>query len=77
MCVTEYSDLFLNLMIEYANTLYVPYRELSRMAGEVWHIYYATYILHGRRSLWNHPAWREKVGTFIMLLKSYMAGRVL
>jgi hypothetical protein len=44
MCITKYLDLFLNLMIEYANTsyaliansgIYVPYRELSRMAEEV------------------------------------------
>jgi hypothetical protein len=44
MCVTEYSDLFPNLRIEYTNILYVlransgiyvPYRESSRMAGEV------------------------------------------
>jgi hypothetical protein len=44
MYVTEYSDLFLNLMIEYANTsyvlranfgIYVPSRELSRMARKV------------------------------------------
>jgi hypothetical protein len=42
--LSMYSDLFLNLMIEYANTsyilransgIYVPYREYSRMAGEV------------------------------------------
>jgi hypothetical protein len=35
MCVKEYSDLFLNLMIEYEPILaFVPSRELSHMTGK-------------------------------------------
>jgi hypothetical protein len=59
MCVKVYSDLFLNLMIEYESILaftslqgnYLAWREKVcdsiRMAGKVWHNTY--------------PAWWEKV----------------
>ena len=40
ICVKEYSDLFLNFMIEYAFKrancgIYVPYKGITRMAGKM------------------------------------------
>ena len=41
MCVKEHSDLFLNLMIEYAvkranSGIHIPLQGITRMAGKVW-----------------------------------------
>ena len=53
MCVTEYSDLFSEIdfcALRTSSSIYLPHKELPRMAREVWHSTYAINILHGRRS---------------------------
>jgi hypothetical protein len=47
MCVTEYSDLFLNLMIKYANTSYV----LGANSGN--------YVVKGNYLAWREKFWHS------------------
>jgi hypothetical protein len=59
MCVKEYSDLFLNLMIEYTES-------------QIWHSCPSYGIIpHGGRNFWHstYPIWREKdVMTHVLLV---------
>jgi hypothetical protein len=63
MCVKEYSDLFLNLIIEYEPILtFIPFKKIISHDGKKFVI-----VPAWREKLEKIPAWRDKDGIVLVL----------